>query len=343
LDVLKILRRRPPEGADVSTDTAPAASRIDAVDIARGVALLAMAVYHGSWDLANVRLVDWGVATDPLWRGFAMSIASSFLLIAGVSMHLSERRGFDPERYLWRIGRLAGAALLVSIGTYVVFPGAWVFFGILHMMLVGALLAPLLVRLPWGLALVLAAVALGLPHVARSPAFDGLPLAVTGLSAETPVSNDFVPVFPWVAPLLLGVAIGPWLTARLTRTPASGPVGRGLARLGRWSLVFYLVHQPVLYALATGLAWVLPVDPAVERSLFLNDCVRECSSIGAAEATCTVFCGCVATSLDGTPIWRSRTIDPDLEGLITAAAGSCRQAPGAFGDPSVEPPSDDDD
>ncbi|MBL6431716.1 MAG: DUF1624 domain-containing protein [Alphaproteobacteria bacterium] len=43
--------------------------RLDVFDIARGLALLAMAVYHLAWDLSWFSLVDWRVAKDPAWRG----------------------------------------------------------------------------------------------------------------------------------------------------------------------------------------------------------------------------------------------------------------------------------
>jgi uncharacterized membrane protein len=57
-----------------------------------------------------------------------------------------------------------------------------------------------------------------------------------------------VPLFPWSGVLLLGIAVGHWLTDRgfapltpLARLP------RMLQLLGRHSLVVYLVHQPVLF------------------------------------------------------------------------------------------------
>jgi uncharacterized membrane protein len=158
-----------------------------------------------------------------------------------------------------------------------------------------------------------------------------------------PTANDFVPLFPWLAPLLVGLALGRPLAAWRKVRPVDSRPGRALAALGRWSLVFYLVHQPVLFALATGLAAVLPVDPAVERALFLGDCTSQCESVGADAAACRAFCGCVAVSIDGTPIWQSRTIDSSYDGLIATVAASCRQAPGAFDDPAGQPAGSDDD
>lgn len=327
-------------------ETAPS-PRLPAIDIARGLALIAMASYHGAWDLANVRLVDWGVATDPLWRASAMLIAASFLFLSGVSMQLSRRGGFDPARFVLRLIRIAVAALLVSLATYAVFPESWVYFGILHMMVVGGLVTAPLQRLHPLLLVLLAACALALPHYARSDVFDGLPLAITGLAVEVPAANDFVPIFPWLAPMLLGLAAGRPIAAAAARwsAPLRGRLWRGLGFLGRWSLVFYLVHQPVLFGVAEGLAMVLPVDPAVERQLFLGDCQTECQRFGANEGQCRAFCGCVAESIDGTPVWQSRTIDSSYDGLISTAASACRGAPDGFDtdSPSADKPEPDDD
>lgn len=320
--------------------------RLPLVDVARGALLLAMASYHFSWDLANVRLVGWGVAVDPLWRAYAAAIAGSFLFLSGLSFRLAERGGLDPLRYGMRLARIALAAAAVSVGTYIVFPDSWVFFGILHMMLLASLLAPLLVRLPAALLVMLAAAALVLPQVGRSSAFDGLGWGFLGLAETPPVSNDLVPLFPWIAPYLLGLVAGGPLVRRTEGRTGARPLRRGtgwLAVLGRHSLLFYLVHQPLLYGLAVGLATVLPVDPAVQRASFIGDCRLECTRQGADADVCERFCGCVAASVDDTGIWNQRSSDPSFEPLLSTAVQACgAPAAGLPIDPLAGPPTDGD-
>src|SRR5687768_2293055 len=99
-----------------------AGGRIELVDLARGIALLAMFVYHFAYDLAHFRLIGVDVVNDPGWRAFARLIAGSFLAIVGFSLVLATRRGFNREAYLRRLVLVACAAALVSIVTWFALP-----------------------------------------------------------------------------------------------------------------------------------------------------------------------------------------------------------------------------
>ncbi|MEY4752344.1 MAG: hypothetical protein RJA44_19, partial [Pseudomonadota bacterium] len=72
-----------------------------------------------------------------------------------------------------------------------------------------------------------------------------------GLTTHKPITEDYVPLLPWFGVMALG-----WLLADLLRRQrpewlgAALPAGlRPLARLGRWPLSFYMLHQPVLIGL----------------------------------------------------------------------------------------------
>ncbi len=72
-------------------------SRIEAIDIARGAALVAMAVYHFGWDLEFFGYMDAGTTVTGGWRLFARSIATSFLFLVGVSFISPMKTGFAGE------------------------------------------------------------------------------------------------------------------------------------------------------------------------------------------------------------------------------------------------------
>lgn len=300
--------------------------RYPVLDVLRGVALVAMAVYHFAWDLAYHRFVDWDVAGDPGWRGSAMAIAASFLFLSGVGLPLAARGGLDPRAFALRLARIAAGAAAVSLATYFLFPDAWVFFGILHMIAAGSLVGLAFLRLPVAVTLAAAAVAAILPLVVSGGPFDAPALAFLGLSTTPPVANDFVPVFPWIAPVLAGIAVGRLVAGgriRLSTRPPRDPVGSGLAVMGRWSLAIYLVHQPLLFGLVLAAAAVIPPDPAVERAGFVEACVVGC---GEDPAVCRAFCGCVADALDGTDFFTVRGGNPAMEADVRGAASACSSA-----------------
>lgn len=159
-----------------------------------------------------------------------------------------------------RLAKIALAALAVSAATRVAFPAAWVYFGILHAIVVATLVGLVFLRAtPLAAALAGGAiVVLGL--TLQSPVFDIRWLAWIGFAAAPPLANDLVPVFPWVGFTLLGLAATRLAQGRgwLDRLPVvRGRIGRGLAAAGRWSLVIYLVHQPALLAVLIPAASLL--------------------------------------------------------------------------------------
>jgi len=159
------------------------------------------------------------------------------------------------RRFWRRWAQVAGCALLVSAGSAFMFPLSWISFGVLHgialMLIVGRLAAPLGGWL-WPIGLVALLLPLGLEH----PFFDTRLTNWVGLVTHKPVTEDYVPLLPWLGVMLWGLAAGRWLLAR-QRGVLAGPLPRALgplALLGRWSLSFYMLHQPLLIGALS--AWV---------------------------------------------------------------------------------------
>jgi uncharacterized membrane protein len=101
----------------------------------------------------------------------------------------------------------------------------------------------------------LGALCLALPWLVQHPWFDTRWTNWVGLVTRKPVTEDYAPVLPWLGVMLWGLAAGQWLLAR-RRALLAGALPRALAplaSLGRWSLTFYMLHQPVL--IGAILAW----------------------------------------------------------------------------------------
>ena len=276
--------------------------RIALVDVARGVALIAMAIFHGAWDVAYFRLVRFDPGESLGWTLFARSIAATFLIISGVSLVLAMRGGWRPRAYWKRLGMIVAAALLVSVATWFVMGPGWVFFGILHQIAVASVLGLPFLAAPIAVVLAVAAVVLGLPFVFRSEIFAMPALWWTGLAPLPPPSFDYVPVFPWFGAFLVGIALAriairQGLDRRLAAwVPRRWP-GRLLALGGRHSLLVYLVHQPILFGFFFLVANVLL--PGTAEQAARADCHDSCVARGFESATCTAYCGCVYDTAEG--------------------------------------------
>lgn len=232
-----------------------ARERFDRVDALRGVAMLWMAAFHFAFDLNHFGLLEprQDFYRDPLWTLQRTAIVSLFLFTAGLGQALALVARQPAARFWRRWAQIAGCALLVSAGSALMFPASWISFGVLHgialMLLIARFAAPLGGWLwPLGLA------ALLLPQVVAHPVFDTRWTNWVGLVTRKPVTEDHVPLLPWLGVMLWGLAAGQWLLAH-RRVLLAGAVPRAaapLAGLGRWPLAFYMLHQPVLIGAIVG-------------------------------------------------------------------------------------------
>lgn len=303
--------------------------RLLGIDVMRGVALLAMAVYHGAWDASHLGLTGVDIVHEPGWRFFARAIATSFLLLVGFSLVLAHGQGIRWRPFLRRLASVAVAAAAITVATFIVFPRSYIFFGILHCIALSSLLALPFLRLPPVLTAVVGIAVVAAPSMVSAPLFDLPVLAFVGLGTETPVSNDYVPLFPWFGPVLLGVAAGRlavdrhltgWLRAR--REPGRGV--RLIAWMGRHSLAFYLVHQPVLFGLMFLAAQALGVtsQPAAATGFFAQ-CRASCEATGVSAASCTRYCTCADGAIREEGIDLADPSDEE-RARITAVINRCR-------------------
>jgi uncharacterized membrane protein len=316
--------------SDAATwDAAEHVGRFGAVDVARGVALAAMFVYHFTWDIGFFGLINLNVAENPSWRVFAKLIASSFLLLVGVSLVLATQHGLKPRPYLKRLALVAGAAALVSLGTWFATPQSFVYFGILHSIALASVLALPFLGLPVWIVVVMAAIIATLPRFATSDLFNQPWLWWTGLSSMVPATNDYVPIIPWFAAVLAGIALARWTLPRLNRgsvlaRPPGNPATRLLAFGGRHSLIVYLVHQPLFFA-ALWLFTTVTGLPREDPDAFQASCVTSCVARDMDEALCRSICSCVADDLKGTTVLSRRSPSVADQHRIAEAVAICRK------------------
>ncbi len=275
--------------------------RIDAIDITRGAALVAMAIYHFAWDLEFFGYAPASMTAVGGWKLFARCIASSFLFLVGVSLFLGHAKGIRWPGFLRRLAMIAGAALAISVVTYIAVPSGFIFFGILHQIALASVLGLAFLRLPAVVTMVAAAAVVAAPHYLRSEFFNDPWWWWTGLSESRPRSNDYVPVFPWFGAVLAGITAAKiaeqtGLFAKLAtlRAPRwAWPLVFG----GRHSLAVYLIHQPVLIASVWLFAQVFPPSQETREVRFLQSCEAACNEQRDTEF-CTRYCVCMLGTLE---------------------------------------------
>lgn len=224
--------------------------RLDRIDMLRAVAMLWMTAYHFAYDLDFFRLIDQDFHRDPFWTWQRTAIVSGFLFTAGLSQAVALAQGQGWPRFWKRWAQVAGAALLVSAGSALMFPKTFIYFGVLH----GIAVMLIVVRLTagWGAwlwplgALAVAANFMAPVVIAAVPALAVLNtpgLNALGFVSRLPVTEDYVPLLPWLGVMWWGVAAGQWALRQRPQwlgaadAPATG-LRRGMAVLGRWSLSY---------------------------------------------------------------------------------------------------------
>lgn len=238
------------------TEPAHPAGRLIALDLARTLAIVCMVIFHFTFDLALFGHIPPDTMYQPFWYYFARAIAGGFLFLSGVSLWLAHGQGIRWRAFWTRWARIAAAALLVTVMSVWFVPGGPIWFGILHAIAAASLLGLLVLRLPWPVTLALASAIFATGFLVQSPAFDPIWLVWTGLAESRPMMGDYVPLFPWAAPALAGIALARAL--RIDRWPARAPSPRlkALSFPGRHSLIIYLVHQPILIGLFNAHLWL---------------------------------------------------------------------------------------
>lgn len=227
--------------------------RLIEIDALRGIAVLCMIVFHIG---VNGNMLGYWAFDTYGWPLVLFMRVGQFLFLGlvGVSVFLSNR-GFKGQ--LVRGLKIFGCGLLVTFGTYLVFPETYVRFGVLHLIAVSVPLVALFKGKEF-LALLVAGGFFGVSYLL--PLFDvhsvwTLPL---GMPPQPFASLDYFPIFPWMSAPLFGLWIGSKLYVERKETAlvvfAKVP---GALWLGRHSLAVYLLHQPILYFSLWGLShWI---------------------------------------------------------------------------------------
>ena len=301
------------------------------LDTARGVAIIAMILFHFTWDLGFFGIVDYDISFTLEGRLLAHLIAGSFLFIVGMSLALAARNGLPFKPNLKRLRYVAGAAILVSLGTFFLMPEDWIFFGVLHCIALSSLLALPFLAAPLLLTAAIAALSIAAPLFIYAPIFDQPWMFWLGLNHILPRTNDYVPLFPWFGVVLAGLVVVRLIDTRAEwaawfQRARPNAFFRYLARLGRFSLAIYLIHQPILM----GVLWSIlsltgPLHLfAPSDGGFAKSCTASCVAAGNKNDKCVTSCSCVGAEISSKMPPVTTLAEADLNRRIDEAILMCR-------------------
>jgi len=223
--------------------------RYELLDVLRGSAILMMFSFHFSYDLNNFHYIQTDFYHNPFWLNYRTLIVSSFLSVMGMSLYVAHHRGLQKQKYLQRLAWLVLCALLISAATRYWAGSRFIYFGILHFIAVASVLALPFVRLYWsnlllGVGIIIIGNQLSLAFM--NPRY----LNWIGLMQGKPLTDDYVPLFPWFGVVLLGIFFARWALSEgnfpgFGRWQSRLAVFRVLRFGGRHSLLIYMLHQPI--------------------------------------------------------------------------------------------------
>jgi len=224
------------------------------IDFARGLAVIGMIIFHALWQLNY-----FGYTTLSLYSGwlglFQKIIAITFLLLVGISLTLSVNRRDDHN--LWFVKRglfIFGLGILITAFTFLFFKEGLIFFGVLHLIGASIILAiPFAKHIYANILTGLAVIAAGI--YLQTLTFD-FPYFLW-LGFFYPVTTfDYYPLLPWFGVILIGIAFGNVLYKNGERIIELKDCDNIISKLGKYSLLIYFIHQPILFGLLMLLSYI---------------------------------------------------------------------------------------
>ena len=220
--------------------------RFDILDAWRTMAIVLMVAYHFLYDLYIFGIISANQLFSTPLNILERFICCSFILLAGASARFSRnnlRRGLI----------VLAAGLVVEIGAAVA--GQTIRWGVLMLLGSSMVLYHFLGKRlqKWrSVNLVPACIAL---WIFTNWWTKVTPVSVSwlyplGLTAPGFYSADYFPLLPWFFLFLMGTVLGGWCLENRDSQLLTKSMPAALTWPGRYSLLIYVLHQPVLYGIS---------------------------------------------------------------------------------------------
>ena len=229
------------------------------IDLLRGIAIIMMIIFHILFDLVFLDIVKINLYSG-LNLLFLYSIGTIFLLLVGVSLSISHSRVINvlSKRQIWlkfiqRGIMIFCLGLIITIFTWFYLGRGFVIFGVLHCIGLSIIFSIPFLKYRFS-NLFLGAILVFIGLVLKIMVFDFNWFLWLGFVPRGFYTVDYFPILPWFGVVLIGIFIGNILYSDNKRNFHINDFSRFkfvklFCFLGRYSLVIYFVHQPVILSL----------------------------------------------------------------------------------------------
>jgi len=220
------------------------------LDSLRGIAIILMIIFHLTWDLVQFNYIELNIKSD-FMLSFRVVIVGLFLFSVGISLQISYKI-FNKFKFIKRVALLSIYSLLISIGSYIMYPNNWIYFGIIHMILISTFISVWFVNRKY-LALI-GSFVVTIPYIFYNINFMFIKEFFSQFIIHLPrVSYDMAPLFPYMGFVLFGIYVYNISKVQVFDIKKS-KVTNILSYLGKHSMIIYLIHQPILFGVFLSLA-----------------------------------------------------------------------------------------
>ena len=162
-----------------------------------------------------------------------------FITISGISATLS--------RSSWKRGlKVLGAALLITLVSYIFDNDFFVVFGILHFLGLSMILSVIFKKLGNFTLLVAGTAIIVLGYTFPLDNFSNNYLLMLGFRSQAFTSSDYYPLIPYLGIFLFGMVLGRILYSNKKSLIRPLPGHHFISIAGRHTLLIYLIHQPLI-------------------------------------------------------------------------------------------------
>lgn len=232
--------------------------RVAMLDEVRGIAYIAMIIYHAYYDIAFVYGHDLPDGVDIFMKLLQPLIAGTFIVVAGISSNYSQNNFKRGVKYFF-------CAMLLTFVTAIFMPSEIILFGVLHFYAIAAMIYGFIGKFTERIPFIIGIVVFALLYVFTMYIPRG-GVGIPGFGVELPeslyryywlfplgfaptnfYSADYFPLIPYFFLFMAGASLGIYFKSG--KAPRGFYTSRfnGLAFIGRHGLLIYMLHQPALF------------------------------------------------------------------------------------------------